>query len=108
VSLVKVLFESRLFFPIVLKQQLTVLDFISYCGGSLGLFLGFSLVSAVELLYFFTLRAICQRKISRKVFPFSQADNQEKDIFLEVMENSSIHGCNHAIAKNRHFLEKFV
>jgi hypothetical protein len=26
----------------------------------------------------------------------------------EIMEKSSIHGCNHTIAKNRHFFEKFV
>ncbi|XP_041982502.1 uncharacterized protein LOC121735666 [Aricia agestis] len=34
-------------------------DFIANCGGLLGLFLGFSLLSAVEILYFSTLRIWC-------------------------------------------------
>ncbi|KAF5291552.1 hypothetical protein FQR65_LT01865 [Abscondita terminalis] len=35
------------------------LDFFSNVGGLLGLFIGFSLISKIELLYFLTLRIIC-------------------------------------------------
>ncbi|XP_063829494.1 pickpocket protein 28-like [Ostrinia nubilalis] len=34
-------------------------DFLANCGGLLGLFMGFSILSVVEILYFFTLRILC-------------------------------------------------
>ncbi|KAM3965775.1 pickpocket protein 28 [Aphomia sociella] len=34
-------------------------DFLANCGGLLGLFMGFSILSMVEILYFFTLRLWC-------------------------------------------------
>ncbi|XP_052756948.1 pickpocket protein 28-like isoform X2 [Galleria mellonella] len=34
-------------------------DFLANCGGLLGLFMGFSILSVVEILYFFTLRLWC-------------------------------------------------
>lgn len=35
-------------------------DFVSSCGGLLGLFMGVSVLSVVELIYFFTLRLCCK------------------------------------------------
>jgi amiloride-sensitive sodium channel len=35
---------------------MTSIDFISQMGGLLGLFLGFSLISGIEIMYWFTLR----------------------------------------------------
>lgn len=37
-------------------------DFFSNTGGLLGLFIGFSVTSAIEILYFLTLRIICNTK----------------------------------------------
>lgn len=34
-------------------------DFFAYCGGVLGLCLGVSLLSVVEIIYYFTLRLYC-------------------------------------------------
>ena len=35
---------------------MTPLDFISQMGGLLGLFLGFSLISGIEIIYWFTVK----------------------------------------------------
>lgn len=35
-------------------------DFLANCGGSLGLFMGVSLLSIVEIIYFCTLRLCCK------------------------------------------------
>lgn len=37
-------------------ESLTFPDFLALCGGLLGLFMGVSALSVVELIYFFTLR----------------------------------------------------
>lgn len=34
-------------------------DFVAACGGLLGLFMGISLLSIVELVYYFSLRLFC-------------------------------------------------
>jgi len=41
-------------------------EFIANCGGLLGLFLGISFISILELVYFFTIRLICNLKMMRK------------------------------------------
>ncbi|XP_013199333.2 pickpocket protein 28-like [Amyelois transitella] len=42
-------------------------DFLANCGGLLGLFMGFSLLSLAEILYFLTLRLVCVLWRRRKV-----------------------------------------
>lgn len=38
------------------KESFTYTEFFAVCGGLLGLFLGGSVLSIIELIYFFTLR----------------------------------------------------
>ena len=38
-----------------LKDRLTMVEFVSNVGGLLGLFIGFSLISAVEIVYWLTI-----------------------------------------------------
>lgn len=38
-------------------------DFLANCGGILGLFTGFSFLSIVEIIYFLSLRLICNVKM---------------------------------------------
>ena len=45
--------------------RMTSIDFISQIGGLLGLFLGFSLISGIEIVYWFTLR-LCHRIVGNK------------------------------------------
>jgi hypothetical protein len=88
-----------------------MLDFVSYCGGSLGLFLGFSAISAVEIVYYFTLRLVCKRKQQKKVENFQdnseQRETQQKTNYLkEFADASSIHGFNQISFVKRHPIER--
>ena len=46
------------YYALIRYQQFTVVDFLAYVGGILGLFAGISALSVVEFLYFFTLRLV--------------------------------------------------
>jgi hypothetical protein len=109
-SQIQILFKSAEFYPLVYQQQLTALDFISYCGGSLGLFLGFSVLSAVELVYYFTVRIWFKRQQRNKVTSLQRNDGEEKkedNYLIKVMKSSSIHGCNQAVFEGRHRFEQY-
>jgi hypothetical protein len=107
-SIIKICFENPDFFPLVHQQQLTMLGFVSNCGGSLGLFLGFSALSAVEIVYYLTLRLLCLKSQHNKVRSFDHNPQAERKNYLaEIMETSSIHGLNQTSKKNRHFIERF-
>jgi hypothetical protein len=106
-SLIQVLFRNPDFFPFLLQQQLTILDFVSYCGGSFGLFLGFSALSAIEIVYYFTLKLVCLKKKKNQVDVAISSEVVEKRNYLvNFMESSSIHGFNHTVKRERHFSEK--
>lgn len=47
------------FIPSQRNELYGITDFIANCGGLLGLFTGFSLISLVEIFYFVTLRFAC-------------------------------------------------
>jgi hypothetical protein len=109
--LVEIFFKSPDFYPLVLQQQLTSLDFVSYCGGSLGLFLGFSALSAVEFVYYFTLRLLCLKRSTRKIIDSDEGEQtttKKKNYLVEFVENSSIHGCNQIVMRNRHWVERVL
>jgi hypothetical protein len=109
-GLFQVFFKSREFFPIILQQKLTTLDLASYCGGSLGLFLGFSVLSAVEIFYYLTLRVICSHKQLNKVSIIRNGEEprRSKNYLVEYLENSSIQGFKQMTMKKWHFIERFV
>jgi hypothetical protein len=93
----------------VRQQQLTTLDFVSYCGGSLGLFLGFSMLSAIEVIFYMTLRVICVKCQQQRVSPSetNTVATSRKNYLKEYIENSSIHGFNQIVMRRRHFIERF-
>jgi uncharacterized membrane protein len=95
-----VFFKSSSFYPFLLQQSLGFLDFLAYCGGSLGLFLGFSVLSAIELVFFFTARVIIVKKASNKVEDISSSDEKTAiDITVETFNASTIHGLKNCIDK---------
>jgi hypothetical protein len=106
-SAIAIYFKSSSFFPFVYHQQLTAVDFASYCGGSLGLFLGFSVLSAVEIVYYFSVRILCFRKQQNRVIS-AQVDGKvkQKNYLVEAVGSSSIHGCNQIAMDNRHIFER--
>jgi hypothetical protein len=102
-----VFFESASFFPFLLQQNLENLDFLGYCGGSLGLFLGFSALSAIELVYFFTVRMILRKKASNKVEEFTNlAQAKAADIASEAFKTSTIHGFKNCVNKQSPLSER--
>lgn len=55
-------FKEISFIALNRSETSTLPDFISSCGGLLGLFLGVSVLSLIELVYFFTLRLGCKMR----------------------------------------------
>ncbi len=56
IALVTFFFESSTAFEYVRQPRMTIIDFISQLGGLLGLCMGFSFISAVEIAYWFTIK----------------------------------------------------
>ncbi|XP_026321153.1 pickpocket protein 28 isoform X2 [Hyposmocoma kahamanoa] len=56
-------------------------DFLANCGGLLGLFMGFSILSVIEILYFLTLRLLCmfyRRRVAKnKASTVSPKEDQD-------------------------------
>lgn len=62
-------FKDNQFFASRRSELYGYTDFFGSCGGLLGLFMGFSLLSIVEMIYYCTLRLACnlrQRRIKKK------------------------------------------
>lgn len=62
-------FKENQFISLNRTEAYTLTDFIASCGGFFGLFMGISLLSVIEFIYFFTLRLCCKirmRKVQRK------------------------------------------
>lgn len=85
---------------LIRKKQFTAVDFLSFVGGILGLFAGFSALSFVELIYWFGIRVFVRKftKIDSKVHPIENVQ-AGKSKFVEIKEflkfylsESSIHG----------------
>ena len=56
IAMVTFFFETSTVFEFSRDQRLTMVGFISQMGGLLGLWMGFSFISAFEILYWCTLR----------------------------------------------------
>ncbi|XP_048479066.1 pickpocket protein 28-like [Plutella xylostella] len=59
-SVIEVYYKQERFPSIRRSELFGVTDVVANCGGLLGLFLGFSFLSLVEIVYFTTLRLFCQ------------------------------------------------
>jgi hypothetical protein len=101
-----VFFKSVSFFPLILQKQLTLFDFVSYCGGSLGLFLGFSALSAVEILVHIFVRPFC-RKVDNRVqdLTVTESETVEKTV-TDVLGGATIHGFKNCANKSTSRLER--
>ncbi|XP_044730080.1 pickpocket protein 28-like [Chrysoperla carnea] len=67
-------FETKTFTKNVKGELFGFTDFLSSTGGLLGLFLGFSFLSAVELFYYITIK-VCKTNLQRNkdtVYPFTK------------------------------------
>ncbi|GJQ88743.1 hypothetical protein Trydic_g5303, partial [Trypoxylus dichotomus] len=58
-SKVSIYFKDAQFIPYERKEMFGLMDFVAYCGGLLGLFTGFSFLALLEVMYFISLRPLC-------------------------------------------------
>ncbi|KAL0818256.1 hypothetical protein ABMA28_008749 [Loxostege sticticalis] len=65
-------FEDDTFMRFTKGEIFGLTEFLSNTGGLLGLCMGFSMMSAVELLYYLTLRAFCMARHRRPKHPFTK------------------------------------
>ena len=56
IAMVTFFFETTTVFEYAREQRLTLIQYISQIGGLMGLFTGCSFISAVEILYWFTVK----------------------------------------------------
>lgn len=76
IALVHFYFDSSTIFQYSRERRFTFVSLISQIGGVLGLFLGFSLVSIVELIYWFLFGLLCgsKKKEARQTRPATAAN----------------------------------
>ncbi|KAK9709712.1 Amiloride-sensitive sodium channel [Popillia japonica] len=57
-SLLSIYFKDAEFIPYERKEMFGLMDFVAYCGGLLGLFIGFSFIALLEVVYFICFRPL--------------------------------------------------
>lgn len=62
-SYLQVFFKGNNFITSERNELYGVTDFLANAGGLLGLFTGFSILSLVEILYYLTLRILCNIRL---------------------------------------------
>ena len=91
-------FSSDTFFGLIRKKSHTTLEFFSFIGGILNLFAGFSVLSGVEIFYYFLIYPCLEMREKNKVRPkivkrkpkILKKRNLMRFI-MKMLEGSSIH-----------------
>jgi Amiloride-sensitive sodium channel len=107
-SEVMIFYKTEKFNPFILKRKFTELDFISYTGGALGLFLGFSALSFVEIIYYFTIRICFEKYKLIKIGVGHSIVPERSNLFRDYLSSSSIHGLKQMNIKGRHAIERLI
>jgi hypothetical protein len=96
---VTVKYRRNTFSKLIRKKQFDEIDFLSFVGGLLGLFAGFSSLSAVELLYWFVVSIFtknCNQKTAIvHVQPFRPIEMRKSNILDDFIGSSSVHGLSY-------------
>jgi Amiloride-sensitive sodium channel len=108
ISEISVFYKNEKFFPSILKRQCTETDVISYTGGALGLFLGFSVISLIEIVYYFTIRIFFERRRLKRIGVIRKQlfKKTSKNMLTNYLMESSIHGMSQTVFKRRHIIER--
>jgi hypothetical protein len=97
-------FADQQIFPLRKSKKFSYVDILSYVGGLLGLFTGFSFLSAVEIFYIFVIKAFFKK--SSKVEPFTPNSTWKVSSIVHFyFEQSSVHSFNY-IGKEKRKSEK--
>jgi hypothetical protein len=98
------------------KKSQTIVEYLSFVGGILGLFAGFSFITVAEVLYYFIVYPLIQRSKTRdsKVYPFNDQINTTESgqlmlsrFFKKALESSSIHTFSHIGGDFKSTIERY-
>lgn len=105
-------FSATEFFSTVRRKHFTQIEIFAFVGGLLGLFLGFSVLSFAEIIYFIIFESL--KKIrTRKVSPNQGVISNERiglvlGYWLSFMKNSSVHSFMYIADVTRSKLERIT
>ncbi|XP_070504562.1 uncharacterized protein [Chironomus tepperi] len=109
ISKITVHFKSSTFSRYVRKKQFNEVDFLSFVGGILGLFAGFSVLSFVELFHWFCVKIcinLCDAQNRVHTFNSEPENVARMPRVLQVFfESSSVHGLQYFL--NKQVIERF-
>lgn len=101
------------------NETYTISDFLAIVGGVLGLFMGVSALSIIEIIYFCTLR-LCFKFRRGKTETTTVSSDQQRDsrffrivrlglpFFKEFCKKSNIHGVRYFTEQKRKWIERFA
>jgi len=93
-------FKAKDFHPLVRKKNFSILDFISFAGGLLGLLAGFSALSAFEIFYFFFIKMWTEG--SNRVFTRNARFQENNFGYLDkFLKSTSVHTLNYISIERR-------
>lgn len=74
-----IFFKEKQFIASHRSELYGTTDFLANCGGLIGLFMGMSILSIVEMLYYCTLRLACKLKAHSKINPLMASETISLD-----------------------------
>lgn len=98
---------------LIRRRHFTEIEIIAFVGGLLGLFLGFSMLSFVEIFYFFGIHPVI-KKFSKGVSNMPKTKSKSstwhnvKTYLIEYLQGSTIHSFNFIGDANKHFIERIA
>lgn len=81
-SRVVISFKNEVFIPSKRSELNSITDFFANSGGLFGLFLGASVLSFFEIIYYFTLRIIFSRRKEHKIQQIQHGNQSGTFVFL--------------------------
>lgn len=82
-----IFFKEHQFITSKRSELYGLTDFMSNCGGLLGLFMGVSVLSIIEVIYYFTLRLGCTLRLRRSRKRKSLRAQKKKNAIAPVESN---------------------
>lgn len=90
VAIVHIFFNDNAYGGYTKSELIGFTEFLSNTGGLLGLFMGFSVISLIEIVYFVSLRPYCERKR----FKMQQKIKSEEIQLQDRLFNNNLKGSN--------------
>ncbi|CRL07760.1 CLUMA_CG020714, isoform A [Clunio marinus] len=106
-SFISIRFKNEEFYPLVTSSFMSSIDIISYIGGYLGLFLGFSFLSLMEIIYYVFIKTTSDKSCRKSGKPNGNEEDSS-NLFSAFIKESSIHGLVYMNDRKLSFTERFI